>query len=176
MTKNGERSQVAVELIAATLEQEPILANLFELYAYDFSEFHDVHVGEDGRFGYKLLSRYWTEPGRWPFLVKIGGKLAGFVLVKTGSEVSSEAATWDMAEFFILRGYRGRGVGSDVAREVWRRFPGPWEVRVMKSNRAASAFWKRVISEFAGELVRSTQFEKDGTIWRMFSFESKALE
>jgi predicted acetyltransferase len=168
--------RACVELIAATKDQQPILGNLFELYAHDFSEFHDVKVGEDGRFSYKHLPLYWSEAGRWPFLVKVSGELAGFVLVKRGSEVSGDEATWDMAEFFILRGDRGRGVGSEVAREVWRRFPGAWEVRVMKSNRAAGVFWKRVISGFAGELVRSTQFEKDGTIWRMFSFEAMPLE
>jgi predicted acetyltransferase len=169
--------QAGVELIAATEDQQSILGNLFELYAHDFSEFHDVQVGEDGRFGYQNLPLYWSEAGRWPFLVKVDGKLAGFVLVvKRGSEASGDEGTWDMAEFFILRGYRGRGVGCEVAREVWRRFPGAWEVRVMKSNRAACAFWKRVISGFAGELVQSTQFEKGGTIWRMFSFKAGPLE
>jgi hypothetical protein len=31
--------------IQAAPEQEPILANLLELYAHDFSEFHNVAIG-----------------------------------------------------------------------------------------------------------------------------------
>jgi hypothetical protein len=42
-----------IEVIAAASNQEPILANLLELYVHDFSEFHDVH-------------EVWRRlPGRW---------------------------------------------------------------------------------------------------------------
>jgi predicted acetyltransferase len=161
-----------VEVIAATPEQESVLANLFELYAHDFSEFHGVEVGEDGRFGYPQLAFYWNDAGRLSFLVRVKGKLAGFVLVKRGSELSGDPAIWDMAEFFILRGHRRRGVGSEVAHQVWKRVPGRWEIRVMESNRAGCEFWKRAIAGFTGESVRSTSFEKSGTSWCAFSFES----
>ena len=71
-----------IELIAATPDQEPILANLLELYAYDFSKFHNLELGPDGRFGYRPLPLYWREPGRHPFLVKLDGRLAGLVLAR----------------------------------------------------------------------------------------------
>jgi len=64
-----------VEVIPATPEQATILANLFELYAHDFSEFHSLEIGEDGRFGYTSLPLYWSEPGRHPFLIRMDGKL-----------------------------------------------------------------------------------------------------
>jgi len=73
-----------IEVIQAAPEEKPILANLLELYAHDFSEFHDVAIGEDGRFGYKSLPLYWSEPDRYPFLVRSGGRLAGLVFVKKG--------------------------------------------------------------------------------------------
>ena len=130
-----QRSHPApIEVLAAAPEQAPILANLLELYAHDFSEFHDIDLGADGRFGYRHLGLYWSEPDRHAFLVRVNGMLAGFVLVKRGSEVSGNETVWDMAEFFVIRGYRRRGVGTQVAHEVWRQFPGTWEVRVMQSN------------------------------------------
>jgi len=139
MTTGGvESMQSNVEVIAATLDQRSVIANLFELYAHDFSEFHGVEIGEEGRFGYPELALYWSDAGRLPFLVRVKGKLAGFVLVKRGSELSGDPAIWDIAEFFILRRYRGRGIGSEVAHQVWRRVPGRWEIRVMESNQAGS--------------------------------------
>src|SRR5450755_4496148 len=42
-----------IEVIPAKPKDEPILANLLELYAHDFSEFHNIDLGADGRFGYK---------------------------------------------------------------------------------------------------------------------------
>ena len=34
---------------------------MLELYAHDFSEFIDLKLGADGRFGYKHLYLYWKE-------------------------------------------------------------------------------------------------------------------
>jgi predicted acetyltransferase len=164
---------VSLEVIPAAPDQEPILANLLELYAHDFSEFHNLELGPDGRFGYKHLSLYWREPGRYPFLVKVDGQLAGLVLVKRGEEGSRDENVWDMAEFFVVRGYRRRGIGTGVAHEVWRRFPGRWQVRVMESNRAAYRFWTKAISEFLGETVRPLSVEDNGERWHVFSFESQ---
>ena len=164
-----------VEVTPAGKEQESVLANLLELYAHDFSEFHDLEIGADGRFEYRYLRLYWTEPGRHPFLVQVEGKLAGLVLVKRGSEVSGNENVWDMAEFFVLRGYRRRGLGTHIAVEVWRRFPGRWEVRVMESNASACQFWASAISEFVGDEILPVQVERDGKRWKVFSFESQGV-
>jgi len=98
MIERAEKPSAHIEVIPARPEQEPILANLLELYAHDFSEFHDLELGADGRFGYRSLSLYWTEPGRHPFLVRVDGKLAGLVLVKRGSEFSGNQTVWDVSE------------------------------------------------------------------------------
>ena len=171
MTKPAEAALPRLEVIRATPEQEPVLANLLELYAHDFSEFHNLNIGEDGRFGYPSLPLYWSEPGRHPFLIRMDGKLAGLVLVKKGSEVSDNEAVWDMAEFFVVRGCRRRGIGTQVAHEVWRRFPGMWEVRVMQANIAAQRFWAGAISMLASEIIRPVRIEKGGQCWMVFSFE-----
>jgi len=162
-----------IEVIPATPDQQPILANLLELYVYDFSESLDLELGADGRFGYKKLPLYWREPNRHPFLVKVDGKIAGLVLVKRGSEISGDETTWDMAEFFVVRRHRRHGIGTDIAQEIWRRYPGHWEVRVMESNPAGRKFWERATSKFTGKPIRSIQIEKGGKSWHVFSFESR---
>lgn len=175
MKERAEKSTVHIEVVAARREHESILANLLELYAHDFSEFHKLELGADGRFGYSCLPLYWTEPSRHPFLVWVEGKLAGLVLVKRGSEVSGDETVWDMAEFVVLRGYRRRGIGTQIAHEVWRRFPGLWEVRVMESNGLAREFWGHAISAFTDEAIHTVRAQKDSKCWTLFSFESKRL-
>ena len=162
-----------VEVLPAAWEQEPVLANLLELYAHDFSELRDLDVGEDGRFGYGALPLYWTEPGRFPFLVRVDGRLAGLVLLRRGSAISGEEAVWDMAEFFVVRGYRRRRIGTQLAHEVWRRFPGRWEVRVIEKNDAVRRFRQGAISSFTGEEIHSVAFEREGSAWVLFLFESR---
>src|SRR5215212_6517250 len=129
MMNSQTASPVNIEIISALPEQEPILANLLELYAYDFSAFMELQLGADGRFGYKRLPLYWKESDRYPFLIMIDGHWAGFALVRRGSEISDDKDVWDVAEFFVIRGYRRRGVGTKVAHEIWKKFPGKWEVR-----------------------------------------------
>lgn len=169
MTKNHQNS---LELIPATPEQQPILANLFQLYAHDFSGFYDVELGPDGRYIYTPLPLYWSEPTRHPFLIKVDGELAGFALVKRGSEVSGDSAVWDLAEFFVIRKHRRRGVGTRIAHQVWKQFPGPWQVRVLQLNDSAKPFWARAIAQFIGTPIEPVAFEKEGDWWNVFSFES----
>jgi predicted acetyltransferase len=169
---NANKQIAQVEIQPAEREHAPILANLLELYAHDFSDFHPLEIGEDGRFGYMPLPLYWSDPDRFPFLIRVEGKLAGLALVKRGSEVSGNEAAWDMAEFFVLRGCRRRGVGRLAAQEVWRLLPGLWEVRVMQSNPSASVFWERAISEFVRQPIQPVGFEKNGRNWQLFSFKS----
>lgn len=173
MPETVDKPPAEIHLEAALREQAPILANLLELYVHDFSEFQSLDIGSDGRFGYRSLPLYWSESNRHPFLIRLDGKLAGLALVKRGSEISDNQEVWDMAEFFVLRGYRRRGIGTLAAQEVWRRFPGLWEVRVMRSNPTASLFWKRVISQFIRESIQPVCSEKNGRSWQLYSFESK---
>jgi predicted acetyltransferase len=162
-------------IIPASEEQSPILANLLELYAHDFSEFHALELNADGRFGYPLLPLYWRDSNRHPFLVQVDSNLAGLVLVKQGSEISSDPTVWDMAEFFIVRRYRRKGVGTDVAHDVWRQFPGCWEIRVMDSNRPAIDFWQRATAAFVGYPLPSVRVAKGEKRWNVFSFQSPPI-
>jgi predicted acetyltransferase len=162
-----------VTVARASPEQSPVLGRLLELYAHDFSEFSQLELDADGRFGYEPLPSYWTEPGRHPFLVKVNDNLAGFVFIQSGSQVSVDEDVWDVAEFFIVRRYRRSGVGTRAAHDVWSRFQGKWEVRVMERNAQALAFWRRAVSGFTGEAAHPFSLEKDGRLWHVFRFESK---
>jgi predicted acetyltransferase len=166
------QTTAGIELAQATPGQEPILANLLELYCHDFSEFRQIDLGPDGRFSYANLPLYWSEPDRYPFLVRRDGELAGLVFVKRGSGLSGKDAVWDMAEFFVVRGQRRRGIGTAVAHQVWRQFPGLWEVRVMEANTAAGRFWRHAIAQFTGDSVDPVGVERDGENWLLFSFAS----
>ena len=165
-------SAIKVDVIPASQDQEPVLANLLELYVDDFSEFLDVKVGADGRFGYKNLSLYWKDPNRHPFIVMADDHLAGFVFVARGSAISGSADVWDMAEFFITRSFRRSGVGTRAAHHIWRTLPGKWEVRVIGLNKSAKEFWARSIGDFLSQEINPVSVEKEGKPWFVFSFET----
>ncbi|MGA2572357.1 MAG: GNAT family N-acetyltransferase [Terracidiphilus sp.] len=162
-----------VELIQASAEHRSALGNLLELYIHDLSELVPIDVGDDGRYGYKSLPLYWSDISRLPFLARLDGKLVGFVLVTRGSEPSGDNEAWDMAEFFVLRRYRHRGIGTELARKVWLRCPGRWQIRVMEKNVLAHKFWESSITKFTGLSAHSSNFLADGVTWYRFSLDSR---
>lgn len=139
-----------VEVVPAEESQREILGNLMQLYLHDFSEFDSRDVDESGRYGYRYLDFYWSDPRRWPFLFRLAGQFAGFALVR------EEAGRFQMAEFFVLRKYRRLGVGEAAARQLFRRFPGLWQVSQLAANTVATAFWREVIGRIAGSFEEVT--------------------
>jgi predicted acetyltransferase len=90
---------------------------------------------------------------------------------------STDAASqrYDIAEFFVLRRYRRRGVGRRAASLLWQRLPGQWTVRVAEDNHNGLAFWRPVIASFANGLVTESMSVQDQRDWRTFAFESLPL-
>jgi predicted acetyltransferase len=132
---------------AAAADRDRLRA-LLELYVYDFSALLGLDVADDGRFRVPAIDHYWTVPRCHPFLVRVDERLAGFALVQGRSRLSGDESVYDMAEFFVLRRYRRRGVGEQAAHELFARFAGPWEVREKEGNDAATAFWRRAIGRY----------------------------
>ena len=139
-----------VSLDPAAESERTALENLWQLYAYDFSAIVGLELGDDGRFEGRPLGAYWVDAWRHPFLLRVDGRLAGFALVHTRSHLTGADDVADMAEFFVARRYRRRGVGRRAAVAAFERFRGKWEVRERATNTAATAFWRGVIGEFTG--------------------------
>ena len=119
-----------------------------ELYLYDFSQFDLADVDEHGYFGYSYLDNYWTEPDRHPYFIKVENQLAGFVLVNNHTTVLAPGTGMSIAEFFVMRKYRGKGVGQTAALEIFEKFPGRWEVRQHGANEPSKLFWEKVIGTY----------------------------
>ena len=164
----------AVSLQRATPDMAPMLSNLLELYVHDLSEIFPVALGPEGRFGYEKLPLYWAEPTvRHAFLIRQGRHVAGFAFATRGSPATDDPEDLDVAEFFVLRGYRRSGVGRQAAMALWDSMPGHWVVRVAEANRAGLPFWSEVIRSYtSGDFVESAR-PGDSQAWRVFRFASK---
>ncbi|MGD6896720.1 GNAT family N-acetyltransferase [Bacillus infantis] len=136
------------EIIKAGAEHEEALQNLLQFYIYDFSEFIDAYVEENGRFSEYPLSGYWTEEGHFPYIIKLDERYAGFVLVTEDSQSLS------INEFFILKKYRREGLGKQVAKDIFGLHKGRWEIFQIEKNKPAQGFWRCVIDEYTnGEFM-----------------------
>lgn len=153
-----------LELRRARRADRLVLRSMLELYLHDLSEYWPYELDVHGQFGYHTLDYYWRAEDHAAFVFLVDGRYAGFALVN--SDVLMPENTRWLAQFFVLRGYRRRGVASAAARQVFDRLPGRWEVGELPNNLPAQAFWRRLIADYSGGRY-TDQYFTDGT-WEGF--------
>lgn len=160
-----------IQLRTPSRSDRGLLRQLMELYLYDFSEFDGGDLDEHGRYEYGDLDYFWFEPTHAAFLVTVDGKLAGFVLVD--DEVKMDGNERSMTEFFVMRKYRRKSVGKQVAMQVFRRLPAKWEVCVIQENTPAQAFWRHVIAEYTQGEYQEALLDNDEWHGPVFQFDNR---
>lgn len=144
-------SNEPITLIPAVLADYPVIYNLARFYAYDISEFFGDQPGwemeNDGLYGVGVdYIQYFENKNAFPFLIRYKGELAGFAIVdKKGID---QSADFNMAQFFILRTYKRKGLGRYSAFQCFDKFKGTWEVMVLPGNETAYHFWRSIINEY----------------------------
>lgn len=93
----------------------------------------------------EFLAAWFNDSSAHPFVILVDGARAGFALVARPPAFPRRTADYRMAEFFIVRDARRRGVGAGAAALLFSRFSGDWEVLEDEYNRPALGFWRRVI-------------------------------
>jgi len=163
MGPEGDQASWTLEPLQAT--ERNLLRRLFELYLYDFSELEHADIDGDGWFlpdPERYVARFWLDWWRRALLLRVGGQPAGFVLLEDRSPVPESAHRRFISAFFVMRAYRRRGFGEEMAREVFRRWPGEWQVLQIRANPAAQRFWRRVIGEVTnGEFTERWVSERE---------------
>jgi predicted acetyltransferase len=75
------------------------------------------------------------------------GQPAGFALVARDTRASRQS-DYRMAEFFVAKPHRRRGVGRSAVRLILNRFAGRWEIIEYSRNPNAVKFWRSVVSVY----------------------------
>lgn len=130
------------------IEEKMLLIRLMELFLYEFSQFSNDDINEYGYYGYSHIDDYWNEKGRFPYLIRVDRKIAGFALICPHCDYRKEENARCIGEFFIMLKYRRKGIGQKVAVQLFNQHRGSWEVCFWKNNLPASKFWKKVVEEY----------------------------
>ena len=170
----------AVSVKLASSSERRVIEGLSQFYIYDFSEMEPTDSSKlefDDQGSYPLLPNldsYWRLEAFWPLLIRLEQSLVGFALINTHSH-GGGSVEHNMAEFFVARKYRRRGVATEAARRIFARYPGFWEVAVAARNLRALAFWSHALAE-APNVGQLAMREGDGAHWRgpIWSFRTAA--
>lgn len=165
----------ALAVSRAAADEAHIIANLMQFYIHDFSELWfdrevEGELGVDGRYSdYPYLDSYWEDPARTPWLFRINGLPVGFALVNDYAHTPTPVDQ-AVAEFFVVRKHRRRGVGLAAAHALFGTAWGVWEAAVVRRNTGALAFWRRAAATYPGvrDLVEEDRHDAqwDGAVIR----------
>ncbi|MBX3063733.1 MAG: GNAT family N-acetyltransferase [Anaerolineae bacterium] len=160
---------MSLQLIPADLEQHrELLRNLWDFYLYEYSRFTRYRVSSEGRFpdpdvGYT----FFRQPFRHSILLIVDQEIAGFAIVDVNidSHFTGASNVIYMAEFFVLAGFQGLGIGEQAATRLFDQFRGSWEVYEMRDNTNAQHFWRKVIGRYMNGSYTETAYpEYEGIV------------
>ena len=168
-----------LKIIEAKKEDRDTVMNLLEKYLYEFSQWEKTDVNDNGLYGYEYLDCYFEEKNRFPYLIKVDGKLTGFVLVSNYPEVPKEKTDFCLSEFFIMNKYRRKGYGKEAVFQVLNMHHGKWQLKRHPHNIGSVHFWNNVIAEYTKGNFRLVEkypnkevAYDDGTLADVFFFEN----
>ncbi|MBS0471844.1 MAG: hypothetical protein JSR60_12280 [Proteobacteria bacterium] len=132
---------MTVSVVPVPQADKPLLWRALQDYCAEMMQWGTHKPESDGSFAYPWFDNYWTDDDRWPFWALVDGTPAGFALVRREPPM-------EMAEFYTFPPFRRGGVGLDFARQILKRFPGPWVLSEYRSSGGAIAFWHKVIADY----------------------------
>jgi predicted acetyltransferase len=160
-----------VTLHQATPADLPVVKNLVPYYLHDMSEHLGWACTADGRFeGCEDLESYWRGAGRHAFILRAGQEPAGFVLIL--AEHDEPGVEFSITDFFVLRKFRGQGVGQRIAHELFDRFPGQWKVEQFANNKPSVVFWQKVIDQYSRGQFEQRSGQSNGGPLNVLLFRS----
>lgn len=149
-----------IRLQLCSKENKYVVNNIYPLYLHDLSE---VWLRETNKYGVfeendtrtlmeqnKIFDIWWEHPNiLFPYLVTVDGLPAGFVFVASPPYTPCPAyINYFVNEFFLLRYYRGKGIGEEVMKQLLKLMPGHWELHTNASERnmRAISFWRKTLN------------------------------
>ena len=123
-----------------------VLERLWLMFRHDLSEFRGVLPDPDGTFRSDRVRAALTDPAWAAYLVWTQDRPVGLALVR-----ALDQPIRVLNAFFVVRGVRRTGLGSNAVRQVLLAHPGPWEVAFQDDNETAVRFWRRTATAMAGD-------------------------
>jgi predicted acetyltransferase len=111
--------------------------------------FSVTSLGEIGYSESDQLARWFGDSSVNPLVIVRGADLVGFAMVaRGGNSPDRSPVDYRMAEFFVTRAHRRRGVGRFAVELILNRFAGRWEITEYLRNPVAVAFWRGVVANY----------------------------
>jgi predicted acetyltransferase len=155
---------VIIQIELVSIDKKEILINLFEKYNYEFSQYEDTDVEDNGLYPLKNLDTFFAEETGFAYFIKANNKFAGFILVDKHKD---SVVDYSINEFFVMYKYKRKGVGTYGIKNICNKHKGKWEIKKKKKNKPANEFWNTIVNDYTNgrfEIIKDHFKYNDGLI------------
>lgn len=126
-------------------KENHIFKNLQLCYECEFAPITKTNMTVHADYDQAEIASHWA-PNYSLYLFYHKAIPVGFCVVNHQSMLDGRTNVNDIAEFFIVPLFRKSGLGIYFATQIFRLFPGEWEVRQLPElEHTARKFWLKVI-------------------------------
>lgn len=155
MAADEEREQPQPEsefgLRRAVPGDEEVLDRYLREYSAEIAGFSGG--AEDPQRG---LEPQWLSDERLhPYLFTFEGEPFGMAMVmgREYAQALGEDVDWFLYDFYVADEVRSTGMAHTAAEMLFDHLLGTWAIAVLKRNRRARAFWRRVMEEYGVDVL-----------------------
>lgn len=134
----------AISFVRATPEDAALLDRLWQFYELESSFWSGEDIDQTGRFTSldDFLARLHTpDPFDWAYLIRHESQVVGLLLI--GHQNLRGRSIMEFGDLYVLPKFRGRGIASEVVRQVVLESDQPWLICVFRTDAQALGFWRR---------------------------------
>jgi predicted acetyltransferase len=142
----------------ATESDRVVFYKRLELYQHDLSDIWNQDLDEHGDYGF-MLDKFLHSPSCKTYIFTVNEEYAGCALVDKSVRLPEN--DWWMSQFFVMKKYRGHGVGWLAANHIFDTVRGRWEVGQMPGNKSALDFWTKVIGAYTNNNFVCVNFDTE---------------
>lgn len=122
-----------------------IFINLWQYLGYDFSEMNHMALNAAGTYTLpEDIATYYQDQNYVSYLIKVDGEIAGLAVIKFFKEPQENY----FRHYFIMRKFRGLGIGEKVAVSLFDLYSGQWRISQFDYNEPAIRFWRKVVHNY----------------------------
>ena len=152
-----------MDIIEVESHHHGLVKGMYQCYLHDISEFEAPYkMDENGCWQPDYLP-FWlgNNDGAMPHLIRYDDQFIGLAFVGAHPfPYMNPNRDYRFCEFFILRAFRGDGLGRKAARAVLQKYGGHWEMVVLPENQAALSFWRTIIDDLQADRFRRETTEE----------------
>jgi predicted acetyltransferase len=160
---------MTIELYLVPIEEKQHLARLVDAYLPIHCRHQDIRVGPESVEDYIYFPEYWREQGRYPYYIKQESIVVGFVLVRTVFD--EDGIFYQVSDFYVKPEFQRQGLGEDAVSLLWKKYPGAWELYVLRKNLGARHFWNHCSDRHAVDKVEIAEVSGKDGLGYQYNFE-----